>query len=101
MDKLKKQLIKTLAYYGARSIKISKKQEMKLREWIIPYLMDKFELGGSELMNIKDLRKFIDSTPNMEATRPIDISIIGNDIKSTWLPIMDAPMAIVAMTEPT
>lgn len=61
MDSFKKQLLYTLAQYGARRAKISNKQKMKLEKWILPYLMD--ELGGSRAgpIDIKEIRKFIDS----------------------------------------
>ena len=59
MDRLKKQLINTLAHYGARNVTISRKQQMKLREWILPYLIDEFELGGFGPMKIEEMRKFI------------------------------------------
>jgi hypothetical protein len=61
MDNKKRQLIKTLAHYGAVNAKLSKKQQMKLREWVLPYLMDEFGLGGQGPMSIKDMRKFIDN----------------------------------------
>lgn len=60
MENFKKQLIKTLAHYGASNAKISKKQEMKLKEWILPYSLDEFDLGGFGPMNINDMRRFID-----------------------------------------
>ena len=60
MENSKKQLLKTLAHYGACNAKLSKKQEMKLKEWILPYLLDELRNGGSSPMNIKEMRKFID-----------------------------------------
>jgi hypothetical protein len=65
MENVKKSLIETLLIYGAMNAKINKKQEMKLREWIIPSLLQEYNdgkigMGHSEIMNIKNLRKFID-----------------------------------------
>jgi len=40
--RLKKRLIGNLIMAGARNLKLSKKQEMKLQEWIAPYLEDEF-----------------------------------------------------------
>lgn len=60
MKDIKKQLLKTLTIYGASNAKLSKKQEMKLKEYILPYLMDEFNLGGSGPIDIKEMRKFID-----------------------------------------
>lgn len=60
MDNSKKQLIKTLLTYGALNAKISKKQKMKLKEWIIPYLIDELNFNGLNSMKIMDMRKLID-----------------------------------------
>jgi hypothetical protein len=65
MENIKKSLIETLLIYGSMNAKISKKQEMKLREWIIPNLLQEYNdgeigTGNGEIMNIKDLRKFVD-----------------------------------------
>lgn len=58
-DKFLKRVVVNLMQAGARSLKLSKRQEMKLREWIIPYTCD--ELGlSSESIKIQELRKFID-----------------------------------------
>ena len=59
-EKLKKQLIYTLAHYGASNAKLNKKQEVKLKEWILAYLSDEMGLSGSGPMKIKDMRIFID-----------------------------------------
>ncbi len=60
MEKIKQQLIKTLLVYGATNAKINKKQQMKLREWIIPHLMGELDFSGNGPMKIQDMRKFID-----------------------------------------
>ena len=61
MPNLKMQLIGTLLMYGARNAKISRKQEMKLKEYVLPYLTEELSLGGYGPMKIQDIRKFIDS----------------------------------------
>lgn len=60
MNKEQKQLIYTLVHYGARSAKLSSKQERKLDEWILAYLMDDLGLSGHSPMTIKEMRKYID-----------------------------------------
>ena len=60
MENIKKSLIETLLVYGAMNAKISKKQKMKLREWIIPNILQEYNdgkigTGNGEIMNIKDL----------------------------------------------
>ena len=59
-ERLNRQLIYTLAHYGASNAKLSKKQEIKLKEWILAYLLDEMGFGGDGPMKIKDMRIFID-----------------------------------------
>ncbi len=59
-EQVRKRLLGYLLWAGASSIKLSKKQEMKLKEWIIPYVCD--ELGlSTEPLKMEYIRKFIDS----------------------------------------
>ncbi len=60
MDKETQKLIYFLLQSWSRSLKISSKQKMKLSEWIIPNLMSELKLK-TDIMNIKDIRKYIDS----------------------------------------
>jgi hypothetical protein len=55
-----KKLIGYLASVGAINLKLSQAQQMKLREWIVPYLKTELELGGGPL-NIGEVRKYIDN----------------------------------------
>ena len=63
MDNAKIKLLETLALYGASNAKISKKQEMKLKEYILPYLWDELNFGWENggIIKNKEMRKFIDS----------------------------------------
>lgn len=55
-----RRLIYTLVHYGARVAKLSRKQENKLREWVLAYATDELGLSTSP-MKIQDLRKYIDA----------------------------------------
>lgn len=59
-DFKKRQLIHTLAHYGARSARLNRKQQMKLRTWVLPYLLNELELGNQGPMKIEDMRMFVD-----------------------------------------
>lgn len=58
-DQFKRRLIGNLAAIGARSLKLSGKRQMKLREWIVPYLVTEFDMT-TEPLPIEEIRKFID-----------------------------------------
>lgn len=66
MTKEEKQLIYTLVRAGTKNLRISKKQEMKLNEWIIAYLLDEIELSGQGPMLIEKIRILIDRWENPE-----------------------------------
>jgi hypothetical protein len=53
----KKHLVAYLATVGACSIKITKRQEMKLKTWILPYLQDEIEIGSASPIPIIEIRK--------------------------------------------
>jgi hypothetical protein len=59
-ESFKRRLLGNIIRAGARNFKISKKQEMKLSEWIVPYLSTEFGGLSSEPLNMKDIRIFID-----------------------------------------
>jgi len=60
-----KQLVAYLINTGARALRVSKKQEMKLREWIVAYLLTDMGLSSSP-MPIEEVRTFIDQWENPE-----------------------------------
>ena len=61
MENIKKQIINTIAHYGASNARISSRQYMKLKEWILPYLIGECGLGDPGIISIEKMRKFIDS----------------------------------------
>jgi hypothetical protein len=67
-NQFKKKLLGYLTYAGTRNLKISNKQEMKLREWILPSLNDEHELSSAPLP-ISDIRKFIDEWENSDLNK--------------------------------
>lgn len=64
-ERFKRRLVGYLAQAGARSIKLSKKREMKLREWILSYTTTELDLS-SEPIPLKELRQYIDRWENPE-----------------------------------
>lgn len=72
-EQFKRRLIGNLMNAGTRNLKLSKKQEMKLQEWIVPYLNDEFKFS-SEPLKIKDIRIFIDrwESSDLNATEAND-----------------------------
>lgn len=63
----KKRLVADLMKAGSRNLQLNHEREMKLREWIVPYLIGEFEVGGTPL-TITEMRKFIDEWKHEDLT---------------------------------